>query len=332
MNKPLRVLIVEDSEDDTLFMLRELKQGGFDPAFERVETSPALTSALDRQTWDIVISDHSLPGFGSLNALELLKEKNLDIPFIIVSGTIGEDVAVKAMKAGASDYVMKNQLKRLVPSIERELRDAWGRRSHRRAEEALRRSEQELNDFFEHACVGLHWAGPDGTILRANQAEWGMLGYKQEEYSGHSISEFYVDESRADVVLERLHRGESLNDYEVRLRCKSGEIKHVLINANVLWEKGKFIHSRCFTRDITDRKREEDERLKLISELTEALTKIKTLRGLLPICASCKKIRDDRGYWKKIESYICEHTEAQFTHGICPDCLAHLYPEYVSRQ
>jgi hypothetical protein len=83
-------------------------------------------------------------------------------------------------------------------------------------------------------------------------------------------------------------------------------------------------------RDITARKREEQERVKLIGELTEALGNIKTLKGLLPICASCKKIRDDHGYWQKVESYISDHTQAEFTHGICPDCLRRLYPEYMT--
>src|SRR5206468_1910108 len=98
----LRVLMVEDSEDDALFILRELNRAGFQPDSERVETSKQLSSALERQPWDIVISDHSMPGFGSLDALEVIKQKELDIPFIVVSGAIGEDMAVKAMKAGAS--------------------------------------------------------------------------------------------------------------------------------------------------------------------------------------------------------------------------------------
>src|SRR6478672_1543956 len=114
MNKSLRVLMVEDSEDDAHFLVRELKRGGFEPVFERVETSKGLASALERQSWDIIISDHSMPGFGSLDALELVKGKELDVPFIVVSGAIGEDMAVKAMKAGASDYLMKSQLTRLV--------------------------------------------------------------------------------------------------------------------------------------------------------------------------------------------------------------------------
>ncbi len=213
MSKRLKVLIIEDSEDDTLFLLRELQRGGFDPQSERVETLARLTAALDRESWDLIISDHSLNGFNSLHALELVSQRKLDIPFIIVSGIIGEEMAVKAMKAGAHDYVMKNQMARLVPSIERELREALSRRAQRKAEEALRRSEQELNDFFERASVGLQWLGPEGVILRVNQAELDLLGYEHDEYAGHRIADFYVDKSIAEDVLRRLHAGEVLNNF-----------------------------------------------------------------------------------------------------------------------
>lgn len=451
MNKSLRVLFVEDSEDDVKFVVSELRRGGFVPSSQRVDTAAALEEALGQQTWDLIISDSVVPGFGSLEALQIVRGKLPEVPFIVVSGAMGEEMAVRAMKAGANDCLNKSELGRLSPMVERELRDAWGRRARRRAEEALRRGQQELADFFEHAALGMHWEGPEGTILRANQAELDMLGYAREEYLGHRISEFCVDEGVAEDILRRLHNGETLNNYEARLRAKDGSIKYVVLNSNVLWENGKFIHSRCFMRDVTEykrgeeaqaylasivessddavigqdmagmirswnagaermygytaeevkgcsiailippyrpeelpetyqriragerieryetvrmrkdgttldvsltlspirdrtgkvvgvsaierditaRKREEDERLKLIDELTMALASIRTLRGLLPICASCKKIRDDQGYWQKVELYISNHTEAEFTHGICPDCMKRLYPEYT---
>src|ERR1017187_5991537 len=166
MSKPLRVLILEDSEDDMFFALQELRKGDFSPDYERVETLPAFTNVLDRQVWDLILSDHALPGFTSLHALKLLKNRQYDIPFIILSRVIGEETAVEAMKAGANDYVMKDAIGRLVPSIERELREASSRRVRRQAEKALRRSQYDLNDFFENAPIGMHWAGPDGTILR----------------------------------------------------------------------------------------------------------------------------------------------------------------------
>jgi PAS domain S-box-containing protein len=125
------------------------------------------------------------------------------------------------------------------------------------AEDELRRSEEELAEFFENATIGLHWVGPDGKLLRANRAELEMLGYSREEYLGHSISEFHADDDVICDILNRLSAGEKLAEYPARLRCKDGSIKDVLIDSSVLWNDGKFIHTRCFTRDITERKRAE---------------------------------------------------------------------------
>jgi PAS domain S-box-containing protein len=128
----------------------------------------------------------------------------------------------------------------------------------RHIEEKLRRSEWELADFFENATVGLHWVGPDGIILRANRAELNLLGYSAEEYIGRHIAEFHADEDAIGDILRRLLAGEELHDYEARMRCKDGTLRHVAISSNSLREDGRFIHTRCFTRDISDRKRIEE--------------------------------------------------------------------------
>ncbi len=141
------------------------------------------------------------------------------------------------------------------------------------AEEALRRSERDLADFFENANVGLHWVGPDGTILRANKAELQLLGYAPEEYIGRSITEFHVDEPTICDILGRLKAGEQLHDYPARLRCKDGSIKDVLIHSSVLRASGEFVHTRCFTRDVTEQKRAE-ARLRDETQVTETLYRI----------------------------------------------------------
>src|SRR5919107_4457693 len=139
MGVDLKVLLVEDSEDDALLLVRELRRGGYDPTWERVDTPASMGAALDGRGWDLVISDHSMPNFSSSAALGLLRSKGfVDLPFIIVSGQIGEDAAVAAMKAGAHDYLMKDNLTRLNSAIERELREADVRRERRRAEEKFR--------------------------------------------------------------------------------------------------------------------------------------------------------------------------------------------------
>src|ERR671916_77575 len=152
MGVDLRVLLVEDSEDDALLLLRTLRKGGYEPTWERVDTPQDMEAALDGTSWDLVISDHSMPAFSSSAALGLLRRKGfVDLPFIIVSGQIGEDAAVAAMKAGAHDYLMKDNLARLNSSIERELREAEVRRERRKAEEERRKAEEKYRSIFENA-------------------------------------------------------------------------------------------------------------------------------------------------------------------------------------
>ncbi|MCA1576621.1 MAG: PAS domain S-box protein, partial [Acidobacteria bacterium] len=128
----------------------------------------------------------------------------------------------------------------------------------KRAEEALRSREEELTDFIENSAVALHWVSADGTILWANKAELELLGYTREEYIGHHIAEFHADSEVIEDILGRLTRDETLHSYEARLRCKDGSLRHVLISSNVRRQNGEFHHTRCFTRDITERRLAED--------------------------------------------------------------------------
>lgn len=146
-----------------------------------------------------------------------------------------------------------------------------------RSQEQLRRSERELADFFDNASVGLHWVAEDGRILRANRAELTMLGYAADEYVGQHIASFHVEAAVIDDILLRLRAGEQLRDYPARMRAKDGSVKHVMIDSSVLWENGRFIHTRCFTRDVTDRKvaaehrQRQSERLHLLWETAAVL-------------------------------------------------------------
>src|SRR5205085_2884260 len=124
-------------------------------------------------------------------------------------------------------------------------------------EEVRRQRSEELTDFIENATVGLHWVGPDGTILWANRAELEMLGYGREEYVGRNIAEFHADPPVIADILRRLKRNEDLHSYEARLRCKDGSIRCVILSSNVLWRDGAFVHTRCFTRDITEARQAE---------------------------------------------------------------------------
>jgi PAS domain S-box-containing protein len=145
--------------------------------------------------------------------------------------------------------------------------------------EELRKRERELSDFIENASVGLHWVGADGVILWANQAELDLLGYTREEYIGRSITEFHADEEVIGDILRRLTNKETLHDYEARLRCKDGSVRYVLINSNVMWDEDRFVHTRCFTRDITERKRAEEELHESRNQLEELLSREQSVRA-----------------------------------------------------
>ena len=160
MAKPLHILIVEDSENDALLLLRELKRSGYEPVYERVYTPKGLNDALEKQAWDIIISDFVMPQFSGLEALRLTKTKNIDTPFIITSGKISDDTAVLSMKAGAADYIMKDNLTRLGPAIERELQETAVRRESEKASKSLKEREEELHvlkqiDRLKDEFIGL---------------------------------------------------------------------------------------------------------------------------------------------------------------------------------
>jgi len=132
--RPIRLLLVEDSENDATLLVEYLRHGGYDPECTRVDSAKALSEALERD-WDLVIADYTMPGFSGTAALTMVRDRGLEVPFIFVSGTIGEEIAVEAMKNGADDYIIKNNLTRLIPAINRELRDAEVRRERSKAEE-----------------------------------------------------------------------------------------------------------------------------------------------------------------------------------------------------
>ena len=155
MSKPIRVLLVEDSENDCSLLLRELRRSGYEPDYVRVELAEEMKKQLHARQWDAIVSDYTMPNFSGIDALTILKESGLDVPFMIVSGSIGEDRAVEVMRAGAKDYIMKGNLRRLTAAIEREIAEAKERAMHRNVEEQLRMSER-MRSVGEVASTIIH--------------------------------------------------------------------------------------------------------------------------------------------------------------------------------
>jgi hypothetical protein len=199
--KPLRVLLIEDSEDDALLLLRELRKGGFAPASQRVDTAAGMRGALDAQEWEVIISDHAMPQFSALDALAVYQEKGLDLPFIIVSGAIGEAVAVEAMRSGAHDYVLKDNLARLTAAIERELHEAAERRGRRRAEEEAARVGREWSETFDAMASAVGLLGLDYRLLRANRALAALAERRPEDLVGESYPELMWGQAELPAAL-----------------------------------------------------------------------------------------------------------------------------------
>ena len=258
MGVPLKVLVVEDSENDTLLLARELRRGGYDPLYRRVETAAEMEAALAEDDWELVVSDHSMPRFSSLAALELLRSRGfVDLPFIIVSGQIGEDAAVEAMKSGAQDYIMKSNPARLVSAIERELREAEVRRKRRQAEKALQKSEERFRSLVQYASDIIVVIDAEGRILYESPAVERILGYAPGERIGKKAFDLvHPDDAdrMAEIVSEFSGLSGTQMTVEYRVRARDGSWKcFEAVGQNLLQDPnvgGIVVNSR----DVTERK------------------------------------------------------------------------------
>ncbi|MBV6519412.1 MAG: hypothetical protein DCC43_08605 [Candidatus Brocadia sp.] len=273
MKAPLRVLVVDDSMDDVELMLRELRRGGYEPLFERVETAAAMKMMLDAQEWDVVLADHSMPFFSSFGALTQLQLSGQDMPFIIVSGSIGEELAVSSMKAGAHDYIMKDNLTRLVPAIERELIEVEERRRRRLAEAALRKNEASLANAQRIAHLG-NWEWDIGK----NEVRWSDEVYRifglvpsacSTTYEAfldfvHPADREFVRQSVRDALYE-----EKPYRIDYRIVLPGGFERVVQAQAEVVFDDtGRAIQMNGVVQDITERKQLERE-LRALNESLE---------------------------------------------------------------
>jgi len=262
MTKTLHCLIVDDSEDDALLLVAELQRGGYDVPFERVETAEAMRAALDRQPWDVILSDYQMPRFSGLAALELLQASGQDLPFIIVSGTIGEEVAVAMMKAGAHDYIIKGKQARLMPAVERELRDAAGRREHKRAEEALKLEQALITNLLKASLDNIYFKNRQSRFIRINNAMAQLFGLRSPgEAVGKSDFDFFSEEHARQAYEDEqqvLRTGQPLINIEEQETWPDGRITWVSTTKVPLRDAiGNFTGLVGISRDITERKNAE---------------------------------------------------------------------------
>ncbi|MFQ5687443.1 MAG: PAS domain S-box protein, partial [Candidatus Scalindua sp.] len=257
MGIPLRVLIVEDVEDDAELLVQELRSKGYDPLYERVDSKDAMLEALDRQTWDIIICDYSMPGFNAISALELMHKIQNDLPFILVSGTIGEDVAVEAMKAGADDYIMKDNLSRFVPAIQRELAEYKERLRVRKVEDQFRK----LHRAIEHSPSTVIITDIEGKIEYVNPRFSDLTGYSAEEAIGKNPRILSSGKQTQGFYRELWNTITSGNEWhgEFCNKKKNGELYWELTSISpVKGEKGVITNYVAVKEDITGRRQMED--------------------------------------------------------------------------
>jgi sigma-B regulation protein RsbU (phosphoserine phosphatase) len=266
MSKPLRVLIIEDSDFDAQLLLHLLKKGGYKIEHRRVETASELQEAL-LQDWNLVISDYNLPRFSAPEALEMVQKSGHDWPFIVVSGAIGEGTAVAAMKAGAHDYLMKDNLTRLVPVVERELREAGNREARRHAKDALLLSEMRYRLLWETASDAVIMFDREGRINFANPAVAQVFGYAPGELIGESIFSLQLPELHWEPGEGIRHFLKEIPPGEIGHGRKAHETSGVKKNGAEFPMEVAMSHMQMdgqdwfvgFFRDITERKRTEAE-------------------------------------------------------------------------
>lgn len=263
-NLPLAVLLAEDSESDAALVLRQLKLAGFEVDHLRVESAAAMHAALQSRDWDLVISDFNMPGFSAASALQIVQESGKDLPFIIVSAHIGEEVAVELMRAGAHDYVMKGNLARLAPAVKRELREAADRARHRLATAALRSSDERWKFALEGAGDGV-WDWNLQTNQVSFSARWkGMLGYAEHEI-GDDFLEWKTRVHPDDLpralrdMQEHIAGKTATYANEHRMLCKDGSWKWILARGMMIGHAAdgqpeRMIGTHC---DISERKQNE---------------------------------------------------------------------------
>lgn len=272
--------------------------------------------------------------------IELGMVSYLGLPLLWPNGEVFGTICVLDEKENVYSNIYRELLSRFRDSVQMHLAFIYNQKQLQQEvservviEEDLLKSEEKFRDLYENAPNAYFSVGTDSIIRSCNRRAEGLVGYTKRELIGRPIFELYADtvdgSAKAKEVFKKFIGGESVNDVEIQMKRSDNSEVWVSLSVNPMLDReGNIIESRSMIVDITDRRRVEEERDRLIRELINALAEVKKLSGLLPICSNCKKIRDDEGYWKQIEQFISERSDAEFTHGICPDCAEKLYSDF----
>ena len=275
MKEPLRCLIAEDSENDALFLVEALREGGYEPSFQRVQTAGEMRQALQDGKWDIVFSDYFMPGFTAPEAFALFQQSKREIPFIIVSGEIGEDKAVESLKFGADDYLLKHNLKRLVPAIHRAMKDRADRKRAEWAEQALAQSEDRfrlmVGQVLDYAICMLDL---DGRVATWNAGAEHINRYRAAEIIGQPVACFFTPDDIAagkpSALLDQAREQGHTVDEGWHVRKDGSHFwAHTTLTAT-RDEAGQLRGFTKITHDLTERRRAEDGRREIEAQLRQA--------------------------------------------------------------
>lgn len=315
-NGRIKLLLVEDDLVDQMAFKRLVKMEKLGYDYQIAGSISEALKILPANEFELVVSDFWL---GDGTAFDLC-DLQLDLPIIIITGSGDEEIAVKAMKAGAYDYLIKepdrNYLKVLPLTIDKVL-DRWQVEKQVRM---LSHSMKSIND-----CVFI--TDLEDNIIFVNDSFCRTYQHSHESILGQKCHILWQNAREAAETCKKQNWDQNTQFEFYHLRKDGGAFPIFLTRSLIKDEKAHDFAVVCVARDITEKKKAEEERERLIREREAALNEVKVLNGLLPICASCKKIRDDSGYWNQIEAYIQAHSNAEFSHSLCPECAKALYPD-----
>jgi PAS domain S-box-containing protein len=321
----INLLILDESADDAKPVLAALKRKGQLPFHLLVNTKDAFLAALRSQPWDAVIADYVLPNFSGREALHLIRKLGLDTPFIMLSGIYGEEEAVRMLKAGANDYLMKSNLARLAPALDREILAARDRHRRQRAEDAM----QFLAALVESSSEAIYGKNLDGLIVSWNPGAERLFGYSPGEIIGRPSAVLFPPQRQEETleILAAIRRGDVIGERVTERLHKTGRPIPVAVTISpVKNQAGRIIGASSIARDISRERQIETEREHFRQKFMAVSQELQTLTRLLPICPNCRRVREDQSYWQEVESFFTGHRTWNFPPEMCLACAGEYEP------